>query len=92
MGDMGDFFKDVKEYYRNRNRAREDFYAPIIEKLGGRYIAPSTYRLGEYNVYVSKGYVLPKSNKGKSIPLQVFLKDKYNIEIDDKKLKESMEI
>lgn len=90
MGDIGELYKDMNESASLRRHAREDFYTPIIEKLGGKYLTCSTYRLGDYNIYVSKGMVMHKSNKGKRIPLQVFLKNNYNIEVDGKELNEKM--
>ena len=81
MGDMGEIFNAMKEDNRIKRQKRDEFYSKIMEELGARYLNNSTWRLGEYNVYTSKGYVLPKSNKGESIPLQVFLKDNYNINV-----------
>ena len=90
MGDMGEIFKVMNEHAKLRRGAREDFYTPIVESLGGRYLNSSTYRLGEYNIYVSKGFAMHKSNQGKRIPLQIFLKEKYDIEVDGKELNERM--
>ena len=90
MGDMGDTFSVMKDVGQARRNARDEFYSEIIESLGGRYINCSTYRLGDYNVYTSKGYVLHKSNKGTSTPLQVFLKENYNYEVDGKELNRRM--
>ena len=90
MGDIGETFVEVTKTIQARNRVRDEFYSEIIENLGGKRINNSIYRLGEYNVYTSKGYVLSKSNQGKSIPLQVFLREQYDFEVDGKELNERM--
>ena len=87
---MDETFREFKQQFKARNEARDEFYSGIIKKLGGRYLNASTYRLGEYNVYTSKGYVLPKSNKGEGIPLQVFLKEHYNYDVNWEELNEKM--
>lgn len=89
MGDMSEIFKANKEYTQTRRHVRDEYYSKIIESLGGSYINNSTYRLGDYNVYTSKGYVMHKSNYSK-MPLQVFLKEQYNFEVDGKELNEKM--
>ena len=88
---LGDKMTDIiKEFFQKRNATRNNYYAKIVEELGGTYLNNATYRLGEYNVYTSKGYVLPKSNKGKGIPLQVFLKEHYNYDVNWEELNKKM--
>ena len=90
MDDNNKPLKTMREAKRVRNRIRDEFYSKIIEKLGGKKLVYSMYRLGEYNVFTSKGYALPKSNKGKAIPLRTLLKEKYNLSIDSTELNKKM--
>ena len=90
MGDMGDTFKIMRDVSKARTNTRDSFYSKIIEELGGKFINNSTYRLGEYNIYTSKGIVMHKSNTGERIPLQIFLKENYNYEIDGKELNKQL--
>ena len=90
MDDNNKPLKTMREVKKLRNRVRDEFYSKIIEKLGGKKLVYSMYRLGEYNVFTSKGYALPKSNKGKAIPLRVLLKEHYNLCIDSTELNKKM--
>ena len=90
MGEMAEYFADVNASIKIKRQTRDEFYAPIIESLGGKLLTSCTYRLGDYNVYTSKGFVLHKSNKGNSIPLSIFLKKFYNYQIDGKNLNEQI--
>lgn len=90
MGDISEIFKSMKEDASTKRNVRHEFYSEIIEQLGATYINNCTYRLDDYNIYTSKGMVMHKSNQGKRIPLQIFLKEKYNIDVDGKQLNEQI--
>ena len=87
MGDMADDFKLLREVHNINRSISDEYYSAIMEQLGARFLNSCTYRLGDFNVYTSKGFVMHKSNTGKKYDIVKWLKENYNVDVDIKALK-----
>ena len=88
MGDMAEDFKLLREVHNINRSISDEYYSEIMEKLGAKFLNSCTYRLGDFNVYTSKGFVMHKSNTGKKHDIVKWLKENYNVDVDIKALKE----
>lgn len=87
MGDMAEDFKLLNKIHKITNEVRSKFFTKIVKNLGGKYLTSETYRLGDYNCYVSKGFAKHKSNRSKSISLVKLLNEKFGTNLTHKEIR-----
>ena len=74
MGDMGDIFKEFKEYDKERKAKCSENYIPMLEKLGAIKKSDGVYEYKNWFLYPTKGFAMNKQNTSIRHPLEQFIK------------------
>ena len=73
MGDMGEIFRDLKEYQKQKRNERNEKYYPQLIKLGAIEKSAGVLELEGWFLYPTKGFAMNKKNNKKRINLDNFI-------------------
>jgi len=76
MGDMGDFFREQKEYVKEKRQEKNDKYEPQLINMGAIKKSCAVYEFGDWLCYPTKGFAMNKKNVKERMGLDKFIKIK----------------
>lgn len=74
MGDMGDFFREQKEYAKEKRQEKNNKYEPQLISMGAIKKSCAVYEFGEWLCYPTKGFAMNKKNAKERMGLDKFMK------------------
>lgn len=73
MGDMREYYEDMKEIYRQRKADRNAKFEPQLIALGAILKSEAVYELNGWLCYPTKGFAMNKRNTKQRMQLQKFI-------------------
>lgn len=73
MGDMREYFDDMKEIYRQRKADRNTKFEPQLIELGAILKSEAVYELNDWLCYPTKGFAMNKRDTKQRMQLQKFI-------------------
>lgn len=74
MGDIGDFFREQKEYIKEKRQEKNDKYEPQLISMGAIKKSCAVYEFGDWLCYPTKGFAMNKKNVKERMGLDKFIK------------------
>lgn len=65
MGDMGDIFRENKEFIKLRRRERAEKFIPVLKKLGAEEKSDGVWQIADHFCYPTKGFAMHKKTNKK---------------------------
>lgn len=79
MGDMREYFEDLKEINKQKRTQRKEKYKPQLIKLGAIEKSSGVYELNGWFCYPTKGFAMNKYNSKQRMNLDKFIKQNKGI-------------
>lgn len=76
MGDMREYFEDLKEINKQKRTQRNEKYEPQLIELGAIEKSSGVYEFNGWFCYPTKGFAMNKSNSRQKMGLDKFI-NKY---------------
>ena len=76
MGDMREYFDDMKEIYKQRKADRNEKFEPQLIELGAIKKSDAVYEFNDWFCYPTKGFAMNKRNSKQRMRLDKFI-NKY---------------
>lgn len=76
MGDMREYFEDLKEINKQKRTQRNEKYEPQLIKLGAIEKSSGVYEFNGWFCYPTKGFAMNKNNSRQKMGLDKFI-NKY---------------
>lgn len=74
MGDMGDFFREQKEYIKEKRQIKNNKYEPQLISMGAIKKSCGVYEFGDWLCYPTKGFAMNKRKTKERVYLDKFIK------------------
>lgn len=74
MGDMAEYFNDLKEINKQKREKRNEKYEPQLIELGAIEKSSGVYELNGWFCYPTKGFAMNKYNTKQRMSLNEFIK------------------
>lgn len=75
MGDMAEYFNDLKEINRQKREKRNEKFEPQLIELGAIKKSSGVYELDGWFCYPTKGFAMNKYNTKQRMSLDKFIKE-----------------
>lgn len=75
MGDMGDIFRDMREYKKERRAERKLKYTGQLISIGAEPKADGVWQYKDWFLYPTKGFAMNRFNPKKRKNLDKFIKE-----------------
>lgn len=76
MGDMADTYNALRQHQKEKRKNNETYWKSKIESVGAKFLTEGVYRLGDFDIYPTRGYARNyKTNKRTSIEKAIVKKE-----------------